>query len=185
MGKYDIFVKVSSDKSRGFDFIFLYERIKHHYPKNEKWIDVQLVFMIDNQELLFIVKFLKEDLKTVMVEKTDSPQIKCEKLLLEPEIRFAGIIDPMGNLKAGGFKGSMSPLMDEMERKKMFMEVALRVATRRDFDKSLGEVEFSISKRKKSLVLSFPIGKMILLVSTNPNQNINYITRKIKNIFGF
>ena len=119
-----------------------------------------------------------------MVEKSDSLQSKCEKLLLEPEIRFAGIIDPMGNLKAGGFKGSISPLMEETERKKMFMEVALRVATRRDFDENLGEVEFSLSKRKKSLVLSFPIGKMILLVSTNPNQNINEITRKIKNMFG-
>ena len=119
-----------------------------------------------------------------MVEKSDSLQSKCEKLLLEPEIRFAGIIDSMGNLKSGGFKGGISSLMDETERKKMFMEVALRVAPRGDFDKNLGEVEFSLSKRKKSLVLSFPIGKMILLVSTNPNQNINEITRKIKNMFG-
>ena len=134
--------------------------------------------------MLFIVKFLKEYLKTVMVEKSDSLQSKCEKLLLEPEIRFAGIIDSMGNLKSGGFKGGISPLMEEAKRKMMFMEVSLRVATRRDFDKNLGEVEFSLSKRKKSLVLSFPIGKMILLVSTNPNQNINEITRKIKNIFG-
>ena len=67
----------------------------------------------------------------------------------------------MGNLIAGGFKDGMKPLEDETEIRKMFMEVVLRVTTRREFDQSLGEVEYSASRRKKVVVLSFPLKKKI------------------------
>ena len=42
----------------------------------------------------------------------------CEKLVTEPEIRFAGFLDMMGNLVAGKFKEGIEPLKDDDERKK-------------------------------------------------------------------
>ncbi len=109
---------------------------------------------------------------------------KCNLLLKEPEIRFVGILDHMGNLIAGGFKDGMKPLEDETEIRKMFMEVALRVATRREFDQSLGKVEYSASRRKKVVVLSFPLGKKILLISTDKNVNIDKTASNIMKFFG-
>ena len=37
---------------------------------------------------------------------------KCQSLLKEPEIRFAALINHMGNLVAGGMKQGMKPLED-------------------------------------------------------------------------
>jgi len=124
-------------------------------------------------------------LQTEKIPNNSSYDQKCELLLKEPEVRFAGIIDKMGNLIAGGFKDGIKPLEDETEIRTMFMEVALRVATRSDFDQSLGEVEYSASRRKKVVVLSFPLGKEILLLSTDKNVDIDKTARKIMKIFGF
>ncbi len=51
-----------------------------------------------------------------IVKKYQSHQQKCELLLQDPEIRFAGLLDPMGNLVAGGFRTGVEPLKDENEK---------------------------------------------------------------------
>lgn len=83
------------------------------------------------------------------IEKTQFQKI-CKKLLEEPEIRFAGIIDWMGNLMVGDFRKDVIPLKDESERKKMFMEAVLRVRTRQEFDYNMGSVEYAAARRKKN-----------------------------------
>ena len=93
-------------------------------------------------------------------------QQSCDSVLQEKEVRFAGIINNMGNLVAGGFKDGVKPLEDEAEQRKMFMELALRVSMRMEFDYSLGPVKYSASRREKAVMLSFPINNNVLLVST-------------------
>ena len=107
---------------------------------------------------------------------------KCNLLLAEQEIRFAGVIDKMGNLIAGGMRDGLKPLEDETTQKKMFMEVALRVVTRSEFDEYLGEVEYSASRRKNVVVLSFPLGNNILLLSAEKNADIDQTAKKVLNI---
>ena len=110
---------------------------------------------------------------------------KCELLLQIPDIRFAGLIDPMGNLIAGGFRPDVEPLKDENERKKMFMEVVLRQRTREDFDHNLGPVEYAAARRKNVLVLSFPMGKNVLLISTEKHLDTDRTAKKIMDIWSF
>lgn len=110
---------------------------------------------------------------------------KCELLLQIPDIRFAGLIDPMGNLIAGGFRPDVEPLKDENERKKMFMEVVLRQRTREDFDDNLGPVEYAAARRKNVLVLSFPMGKNVLLISTEKHLDTDRTAKKIMDIWSF
>ncbi len=109
---------------------------------------------------------------------------KCQNLLKEPEIRFAALINHMGNLVAGGMKQGMKPLEDEADMRKLYMELILRVSTRKEFDYSLGPVEYSASRREKAVVLSFPIGNKVLLVSANTNVNIDETAKKIKKLVG-
>jgi len=109
---------------------------------------------------------------------------KCQNLLKEPEIRFAGIVNHMGNLVVGGMKQGMKPLEDEADMRKLYMELILRVSTRKEFDYSLGPVEYSASRREKAVVLSFPIGNKVLLVSANTDVNIDDTAKKIKKIAG-
>lgn len=109
---------------------------------------------------------------------------KCQNLLKEPEIRFAGLISPMGHLVAGGMKKGMKPLEDDADMRKLYMELILRVSTRQEFDQSLGEVEYSASRRKKVVVMSFPIANKVLLVSANADVDIDATAKKVKKIAG-
>lgn len=106
-------------------------------------------------------------------------QLKCNRLLEEDEIRFAGLINSMGKLVAGGFKKGIEPLEDDGERQKMYMELALRVSMRMEFDYCLGKVRYSASRREKTVMISFPINNTVLLVSTEPNVDIDKTARKI------
>ncbi|HXV66012.1 MAG TPA: DUF6659 family protein [Nitrosopumilaceae archaeon] len=109
---------------------------------------------------------------------------KCRNLLAEPEIRFAGLINPMGNLVAGGMKKGLKPLEDDADMRKLYMELILRVSTRQEFDHSLGQVEYSASRRKKAVVMSFPIDNKVLLVSANTDVDIDATAKKVKKIAG-
>ena len=110
-------------------------------------------------------------------------QKKCDLLLEQPEIRFAGLLDSMGNLLAGGFKDGITPLNDETQKREMCMEVALRTATRRDFDEPLGKVDFAATKREKVVMMSFPLNQNILLISAEPDVDIAKTAVKVMKIW--
>ena len=109
---------------------------------------------------------------------------KCILLLQEDEIRFAGLINSMGRLVAGGFKEGITPHENEAERQKMYMELALRVSMRKDFDYSLGPVKYTASRRQKAIMMSFPINSNVLLISTEPTVDIDKLANKIMKIIG-
>ncbi|WP_316505765.1 DUF6659 family protein [Nitrosopumilus sp.] len=104
---------------------------------------------------------------------------KCNLLLEEPEIRFAGFLDSMGNLIAGGFKEGIVPLHDESERWKLHIETVLRAKTEQDFDYDLGEVEYSVSRRKKVITYTFVLEDKVLFVSSEPTVDIEKTAQKI------
>jgi len=121
------------------------------------------------------------------VEKSNEYYVfeqKCQNLLKESYIRFAGLINPMGHLVVGGMKKGLKPLEDDADMRKLYMELILRVSTRQEFDKTLGVVDYSASRREKAVVLSFPIGNNVLLISANANVNIDETAKKIKKIAG-
>jgi hypothetical protein len=109
--------------------------------------------------------------------KTD--QQKCNFILELPEIRFAGFLDYMGNLLVGDFKPGLSPLKDENERKKMFIETVLRIRTRQDFDDNLGSVEYAAARRKNVVTMTIPFVDKILFISAEPTVDIDQTARKI------
>jgi len=112
-------------------------------------------------------------------------QQKCEKLIQEPEIRFAGFLDMMGNLITEGcFSKGLIPLEDETERKKMFIQAVLRVRMRQDFDHKLGPVEYAAFRRKNIVVMTFLVGDKVLFVSAEYDIEIDKTARKIMEIYG-
>jgi hypothetical protein len=106
-------------------------------------------------------------------------QQKCQAILELPEIRFAGFLDYMGNLIVGDFKPGISPLKDEYERKKMFVEAVLRIRTRQDFDENLGPVEYAAARRKNVVTMTIPFENNILFVTAEPDVDIDKTARKI------
>ena len=87
----------------------------------------------------------------------------CTKVSkIDPKIRFSGLINNKGRLVAGGMVGSVKSLEDEREDEMLFMELALRVKMRQEFDKDFGKVNFTLSHREKLIVMSFPFNKNVL-----------------------
>ena len=124
------------------------------------------------------------------MSKQESPQDtftrKCVLLLEEDDIRFAGLLNPMGNLVAGGFKKGIEPLKDDVERKKMFMEAVLRVRTRQDFDDNLGPVRYAASRRDAVVMMTVPVlNDHVLLISAEPHVDIDKTAKKIMRLCGF
>ena len=90
----------------------------------------------------------------------------CERVKkVDPKVRFAGVINSKGRLVAGGMVSSKKRLGDRKGDEMLYMELALRVRMRREFDDDLGKVEFSMSFREKLIVMSFPMENGVLMVS--------------------
>lgn len=104
---------------------------------------------------------------------------KIKEILLEPEIRFCGLIDCTGELIEGEMRDDVVPFENDVRRRQMFQELAHRVANRQGFDANLGRVKYSSSRREKVVMMSFPIGKYILMVIAEPSVNIDRLGWKI------
>lgn len=98
---------------------------------------------------------------------------------LDEKIRFSGVINQRGRLVAGGIKQGVKSFSSEKEDEMMFMELALRVQMRKEFDKQLGCVKFSMSLREEALAMSFPIDTDSLLVYAEKDADYKALPEKI------
>ena len=103
-------------------------------------------------------------------------------LLLDPKIRFAGVINERGRLVAGGMKENVVPLENEKDDEMLYMELALRVKMRKEFDKQLGHVNFALASRERALAISFLINDDILYVVSEPDTDYGTLPKKILQI---
>jgi len=92
---------------------------------------------------------------------------------IDSKIRFAGVINSKGRLIAGGMVSSKKRLGDRKRDEMLYMELALRVKMRREFDDDLGKVKFSMSFREKLIVMSFPMENDVLMVSWKEKLSLN------------
>jgi len=110
---------------------------------------------------------------------------KCQKILEEEEIRFAGIINESGALVSGGFKKDIIPLEGDEARLKSFMEFISKVSIRKEYDKTLGPINYLAARRDKAVLVSFPfpVSKFVLLISANPSVDIEKLATRVMDIF--
>ena len=95
----------------------------------------------------------------------------CDRIFaVDKGVRFAGVIDKMGNLVAGGMRKGIDPLEPRQERRKLYLEFALRNAMRQDFDSEYGRVIYTLSEREKIKITSFPMGEQLVLVSIDKDR---------------
>ncbi|QUC65198.1 hypothetical protein NsoK4_02795 [Nitrosopumilus sp. K4] len=110
---------------------------------------------------------------------------KCDQLLDEPEIRFAGIIDKDGKLVSGGFKKGLTPYEGDETRLQSFLEFVSKASIRKEYDESLGPINYLAARRDKAVLVSFPfpITQILLLISAEPTANIENLAKKVVEIF--
>ncbi len=109
---------------------------------------------------------------------------KVDRIISEKEIRFVGFVNLQGDLVKGRFREDVVPFENDEEQQRIFRELALRISTRKKFDYSMGAVKYSASRREKLVMMSFPLKDMILLITAEPNVNIDRLAYKIIQILG-
>ena len=110
---------------------------------------------------------------------------KCNTLLQESEIRFAGIVDKEGQLVSGGFKEGISPYEGDETRLQSFLEFVSKASIRKEYDESLGPINYLAARRDKAVLVSFPfpVTQILLLISAEPTVNIETLAKKVVEIF--
>lgn len=110
---------------------------------------------------------------------------KCKSLLKEPEIRFAGIVNIAGNLVLGGFKEGLTPYENDETKLQAFYNFVSKASIRKEFDESLGPINYIAARRDKAVLISFPfpLSHILLLISAEPNVNIEILAKKVVEIF--
>ena len=110
---------------------------------------------------------------------------KCKILLKEPEIRFAGIINKEGRLVLGGFKDGLIPYENDETKLQAFFNFVSKASIRKEFDESLGPLNYIAARRDKAVLVSFPfpISQILLLISAEPSINIETLAKKVVGIF--
>ena len=109
---------------------------------------------------------------------------KCKKILEDPEMLFAGLLDGSGTLLAGGYKeGTCSRLTDE-QHQSICTELASRVTKRKKFNSELGHVKYSSSRRERVVIMSFPIYDHVVMIIAEPHINIDRFAFRILSTLG-
>ena len=107
---------------------------------------------------------------------------KCRSLLDENGVRFTGVINNMGRQVAGGYKDTITPLVD-VEEHKISLEHALEIFLTKDLDESLGSIDSIITRRKKVTMITIPMDKFSLLISAERDSNAEEIVEKASKLF--
>ena len=102
-----------------------------------------------------------------LIEKT------CEEILKDKGVRFVGVINRMGRLVVGKHNPSIKSHLLDNEDEMVYMQLAMEIFLRQEFDKKLGTIDYVLSKRKKVNMISIPIEKYLVLVSTEPGINVD------------
>lgn len=118
------------------------------------------------------------------MDNVDELEKMCQNIIaLDPKMRSARLINNRGHLTAGGMKDGLLSLEAQKQDEMMFMELALRVRMRHEFDAEFGEVHFSMSYRDKVIVMSFPLNNDdVLLLSCEKEIDFGKLPFKVLKI---
>jgi len=120
-----------------------------------------------------------------MTQQADENKIfdqKCKSLLTKKGVRFAGLINSMGRQVAGGYRETITPMVDEEEHR-ISLEHALEILITKDLDESLGSIESIITRRKKVIMITIPMEKSSLLISAEKNSDPEKIVETASKLF--
>ena len=115
-----------------------------------------------------------------MLDKDTLDQLCNPIFALDSTIRFAGIINKMGKLVAGGMKQGLESMENNEKSLELYMKFVLKNEMNKDFDPEFGRTIYSFSEREKIKLASFPLDDNYLLrVSIDKDGAHNKIIERI------
>ena len=80
---------------------------------------------------------------------------KCNQIIaISPKIRYAGIMNQFGRTIAGALRKGVVPMLKPEEAKSEYFIEAARSQMRKNFEKSIGRTEYTITENEKVRILT-------------------------------
>jgi hypothetical protein len=120
----------------------------------------------------------------------DTPLYKqeCSNILaVSPRIRYAGIINKFGRTLAGGLRKGVVPLLKPDEARNEHFIEATRNQLRKNFEKSIGEEEYTLTENEKVKILTLSSQEHFYYVTVDketPTNEVMKIIEEIKALVG-
>ena len=118
----------------------------------------------------------------VAKKKVDLIDVVQKILKLDPQMRFAAIIDPKGKIREAIMKTGKTSLESQKEEEHFCKQVAQRRAMRKEFDKTLGKVRYVHVEREKVSQMVIYTKRNIVYFAMEPEMPINTKIRLITKI---
>ncbi len=105
----------------------------------------------------------------------------CKRIReLDPLIRFVAIANGMGTLTGTSYREQLNALMNDDETRHYAMQAVFRAELREDFQKNLGNLNYSVGKYDKLIRATIPLksvneSKYYLLISFDTEANSVFI----------
>lgn len=99
---------------------------------------------------------------------------------IDPDIRFASIVDYEGKQLKGGMRPGKVSLSPKEEENRVFVQHVLSRGMSETWTKYRGELRFSIIGYEKIRVFQFPFGENIVLVTAEPHVSLDKVEKIAK-----
>jgi hypothetical protein len=106
---------------------------------------------------------------------------KCNNILaISPRIRYAGIMNKFGRTLAGGLRKGVVPLLKPGEARNEHFIEATRNQFRRNFEKSIGREEYTLTENEKVKILTLSSEDHFYYVTLDKETPINEVMKIIE-----
>ena len=110
--------------------------------------------------------------------ETQKYREKCSRILaISPSIRYAGIMNRFGRTLAGGLRKGVVPLLEQDEARNEYFIEATRNQLRRNFEKSIGRTEYTITENEKVRILTIGSEEHFYYITMDKETPANEVTK--------
>jgi hypothetical protein len=92
-------------------------------------------------------------------------------------VRYAGVLDDTGRVIAGGMRKGISSLEPASEDLRLMANLTIQIGTDKTWDQYFGRIQYTFVKREKVNMLIFGIGNNLMLITTQPEVDLEQIAQ--------
>jgi len=92
-------------------------------------------------------------------------------------VRYAGVLDDTGRIIAGGMRRGISSLEPASEDLRLMANLTIQIGTDKTWDQYFGKIQYTFVKREKVNMLIFGVGTNLMLITTQPEVDLEEIAQ--------
>jgi hypothetical protein len=106
---------------------------------------------------------------------------RCNNILaISPRIRYAGIMNKFGRTLTGGLRKGVVPLLRPDEARNEYFIEATRNQLRKNFEKSIGRTEYTITENEKVKILTIASQERFYYITMDKETTANEVMKIIE-----